>query len=278
MFRLVTFREEHDSEREIAAYLSGIVSGTILDAMNYLLQREGDYRHLFELFNIEDFFEGTGTYFHASDTEVGYEIFRRKIDRMKQKMTDPEKYYTFDVLEERIFNFFIEMMLFYYESEDSGFCYVNLKKEERVVDELTGRFGLDSEEAEAIAVTACRFHEMSLEDEDDNLVFWDDDYLWFFEEGFVPGIRRLLSAEGEMAGYGYQYVKDIFEDIGLKAPLMLIGTEEAHKLANEETMRRYQEAVNRVWENGSMSEEGKTSWNQEQDEKYETDSEDLPFS
>ena len=85
MFRLVQFREDAPSDKPIVEYLSPIVSRTILDAFGYLLQTEGDYQFYYESFVDDNFFAGIGEYFHTTDVKAGYEIFRRKIERMKEK-------------------------------------------------------------------------------------------------------------------------------------------------------------------------------------------------
>ena len=92
-----------------------------------------------------------------------------------------------------IFCFCIAEMEARYERGAKDFAFINLKQEEEVADTLADRFEMEIETAEELALTACRFHEMNLtEDDDDNLVFWDDDYLWFFNDGFVAGIKMLL--------------------------------------------------------------------------------------
>ena len=87
-------------------------------------------------------------------------------------------------------------------------------------------------------------------DEDDNLIFWDDDYIYFFQGGsggsgggmgaagggtygvtFAALIKRLISYSGYARGYGWDYAREIFTDIGIEPPLLLLGTEEANKLA-----------------------------------------------
>ena len=67
----------------------------------------------------------------------------------------------------------------------------------------------------------------------ENLYFWDDDYDILFENGFIPGIRRLISGAGGMLGYGYENATEIFTDIGLKAPKMLVGTQAAYEIREE---------------------------------------------
>ena len=101
----------------------------------------------------------------------------------------------------------------------------------------------------------------------ENLVFWDDDYLWFFENGFIEGVKHMLAAEGEMFGYGYKYVVELFEDINLKAPMLLIGTESAHQIVNKMAMERYNELMNKMFDGANAAE---NSWNPDDD--------NLPFS
>ncbi|MCD8073924.1 MAG: hypothetical protein LUF27_02605 [Lachnospiraceae bacterium] len=50
----------------------------------------------------------------------------------------------------------------------------------------------------------------------------------------------------EQAGYGYDYTCDIFRDIGLKSPLLLLGTKEANRIANEVSAKRAMEMMNKL--------------------------------
>lgn len=283
MFRLVYFREDDPNEAEIVRYLSPIVTKTILDAFAYLFKSEDDYRSAYQILSRNNFFRDFGQYYLTSDDTAGYELYRRKLERMQEKLRDPDEYYTFDVLEERIFCFCIAEMEARYERGAKDFAFINLKQEEEVTVTLVNRFELEAETAEKLALTACRFHEMNLtEDDDDNLVFWDDDYLWFFRDGFVAGIKILLDAAGEQAGYGYNYVEKIFTDVDLKPPMMLIGTADAHRIANDQTMERFREAVNQMF---SVSPEEEARWEKERQEladqlgiSVEELDEELPFS
>lgn len=271
MFRLVQFREDAPSDKPIVEYLSSIVSRTILDAFGYLLQTEGDYQFYYESFVDDNFFAGIGEYFHTTYVKAGYEIFRRKIERMKEKLRDPKEYYTFDLLEERIFYYFICEMKFQYEMEEmaqSDYCFIDSKKEKTVAVDMISKFDIEPEFAALLVKESCRFHEMALDDGyDENLVFWDDDYLWFFENGFIEGVKHMLAAEGEMFGYGYKYVVELFEDINLKAPMLLIGTESAHQMVNKMAMERYNELMNKMFDGANAAE---NSWNPDDD--------NLPFS
>ena len=62
---------------------------------------------------------------------------------------------------------------------------------------------------------------------------WDNDYVFYWKDGFISGIEYLKGVAGQNAEYGYKYTCDIFSDIGIKPPLMLLGTEEANRIAVE---------------------------------------------
>jgi len=167
-------------------------------------------------------------------------------------MEDEEKVYTFDVFEELLFA--ISIMSAKDEVDfrrEVGYKkknpYINRKQATAVVNELMARFGYSDREAKQAANEVMRFDKMLLsDDEDDNLFFWDDDYAFFFEKGFIEGINRLKSYAGEQAGYGYDYTCDIFRDIGLKPPLLLLGTKEANRIANEVSAKRAMEIMNKL--------------------------------
>ncbi len=46
-----------------------------------------------------------------------------------------------------------------------------------------------------------------------------------------------------MGGYGYDNVCEIFEDIGYRPPLMLLGSKEAAKIRNEVAKEKYHKAA-----------------------------------
>lgn len=213
------------------------------------------------------FFKGAGQYFFSkgkplSDDVVGKEILYRKIRRMKEKMQDPDNYYTFDVLEEYIFVTLIETAgaeffsvldhLGGHEGEreirdfivDDSVRWLTMTTEEKkTAGELQRQFDYSREDAEQTALQIHRIHEMLPDDdEDDNMFFWDMDMEFLFKDGFVSGIKRCAGAEGTFLGYGYEYTEEIFTDIGMKPPIQLLGTKEASQAsydAMNEAIRRW---------------------------------------
>ena len=254
MFRLANMPEsDNESIRDQVKYISAIVSKTIYDALCQWVSTEDDIEEIYDCyFKGEDptadetvegeaptvsFFRGIGQYFLSkgrplSDEAAGKEILYRKISRMKEKMKDPEKYYTFDVFEEYIFVTLIEeaQSEFMAAMDRLGDHYGNqlsdkqggsfvvddtvrwiplTAEEKKTADTLVTRFGYDSESAEKTALQIHRIHEMMPdEDEDDNMFFWDMDMEFLFEEGFVSGIRLCGGAEGAFLGYGYEYTEN----------------------------------------------------------------------
>ena len=54
-------------------------------------------------------------------------------------------------------------------------------------------------------------------------------------------MRRKAGPEGMILGYGYEYTEEIFTDMGMKAPIRLLGSKEANRLRFEaatEAMRK----------------------------------------
>ena len=87
----------------------------------------------------------------------------------------------------------------------------------------------------------------------DSMFFWDDDYSIFFETNFVEGIDELIGGLGNLMGYGYENVTGIFTDIGMRAPLMLVGSEaafDARASVYMEEHRKYLEEIDRAGRSG----------------------------
>lgn len=227
-------------------FIALVASENILEGIKRLFLSEDDYRKLYQTFYADiDFFEGLGKYFNASDNDAGYELFRRKLERMEEKLKDDDKAYTFDLLEENILYNCIE------ETKDgikSGkyVSDVDTKKEKKLAAVLTAKYKMKPRLSNWLARKVCRFSEMNLkDDEDDNLFFWDDDYIFYFRNGFVSGIREIKSYIGEMQGYGYDSACTIFSDVGMNVPMRLLGTQYANQIANEKQAKNYIERMNR---------------------------------
>lgn len=247
---------------------------------DYFSRDEAEIRDVFEDDEQDDFsdsdfnfFAGIGQYYTGkngkplSDEAAGKEILFRKIRRMKDKMQDQANYYTFDLFEEYLFQLLIEAM------QVEHFCQMDLRgtdaasfssggtddgdvfriddtirwlaitpREKKVAETLHSRFGFSPDDAEMISMQIHRIYEMGLdEDEEDNMFFWDLDSEFLFEKGFVDGIKRCAGPEGMFLGYGYEYTEEIFTDMGMKAPIRLLGSKEANRLrfeAIKEEMRK----------------------------------------
>lgn len=196
-----------------------------------------------------DFFKGLASYLfmEEDDDRAGEKMVWEKVRRMLEKVEDPEESYTFDVFEELLFYMAImccrDHLRFYKRNSQ----VYDMERERGTVSELMEKYHYPKTKAARIGRAVCRFHEMSLkEDEDDNMFFWDDDYAFIFQNGFIEGIRFLKSAVGENQGYGYEYACGIFTDIGLKAPLRLLGTKEANRIANELTMQKIRSSMDQT--------------------------------
>ena len=273
MFRMTAYRDAIPGKDDLANYVSSHASATIAAAtqfifgMNYITGDiddqevfESTYGMLFSggSFSTEEkpegveepFFHGIGEFFSQDDDEVGKEIIARKLHRMSLKMLDPDAFYTFDLLEELIFYLMIEIMKGLYEQaptrKDKEKCY-NKAAQDEAETELHERFGLSQREAKKTARQMYRLFEMGLKDgEDENLFFWDDDYSYFWTQGFVDGIRLIKGAPGEHLGYGYQSACEIFSDIGIKPPIRLMGSEEGNRLFNEQALKKFREEMDRI--------------------------------
>ena len=100
---------------------------------------------------------------------------------------------------------------------------------------------MDPEFIGDIAESVNRFEKMGIDDS--SLFFWDDDFAIVFEDGFVNGISGLVNGKSEYLGYGYEDVCSIFTDAGIKAPLLLVGTEAAFDVVGEVTQERVRELM-----------------------------------
>lgn len=118
------------------------------------------------------------------------------------------------------------------------------EKVESAKAELRKAYGLNAKTANDYARKMYYASAMLLkDDEDDNLIFWDDDYDFFWRDGFIKGIDYLKGLEGQFSGYGYQYACSLFSDVGIKPPLMLLGTEEANKIRSEVHTERFRKQM-----------------------------------
>ena len=306
MFRLASMPCEDTGKDDAAHYISSIASKTIYDALCRWCQTDKDVESIYESYfdhNEEDFYDvfdeedditpadchffyGIGQYFldrqgrPLTDEAAGKEILYRKIKRMKEKMLDPDKYYTFDVFEEFIFvvlidvteaEYYCRMDELSFENRrssvfhglsftdeaagkdrfdiDETIRWIPITQEEKeTADILHNRYGFDVDEAEQISMQLHRVHEMRLDDnEDDNLFFWDMDMEFLFQDGFVDGIIKCAGPAGTMLGYGYEYTQEIFTDMGMKPPARLLGSKAASEAKYEAAVKAMNEKAKELW-------------------------------
>lgn len=284
MFRLANHTE--DKIDELYTYLSTTASKVIYNALDIWA---GSLPAILDIYltefagppiseNDTDFFEGISQYLSVStvrseinamvdsmktgrrlikeDGRIGMELLARKIDRMKDKMADPNNYYTFDLFEEFLFAKMLEAYVpEMFEGEEDPYRITSdgeiavaaerLIRDFHVGEELEaelGEEGVGKDYANWLAHTIQRIDQMDLESSEeagyDSLFFWDDDYEIVFSGTFVEGIRSLVSGTGAILGYSYENVKEIFTDIGLKAPLLLVGSKVAYDITSEVTQER----------------------------------------
>ena len=284
MFRLADF----DEDTPLYKYLSTIASRSILEALDDIYGNMQEIEGFYETtlsteVRDTDFFKGLSSFItdradvkrgalgspYTADTRAGLQLIYLKTSRMKEKMKDPSRYYTFDLFEEYLFNEMIEIYYSIYAEMD-----VREKEEElaenikKTVRELVESYGVEEEMAEEIAESAWRVEKMGLDDSD--LYFWDDDFAIVFIDGFVKGIRSLVGGSATMMGYGYEDVCSIFTDAGIKAPLLLVGTEAAFDTVGKVTLEKMAEVMKSML--GPEPSEEFKRWLEEHGD------DDLPFS
>lgn len=255
MFRLA---EYETTDPELYTYLSAIASETIYQALDDLFRTAVDAGDFYENTLAgppngplhTDFFKDLANYIPerssvetsqfdgpiSEDGRAGIELIDRKTRRMMEKMRDNEKYYTFDLFEELLFNIVIETSEMLEEMMEDQERQKLTKKIQRTADELRSRFELEEDEIPYLAEVVHRIDKMGLDDGE--LFFWDDDFNIVFKDGFVAGIRYLISGGGGFLGYGYSDVCSIFTDAGIKAPLLLVGSETAYEIRGDVVKER----------------------------------------
>lgn len=279
MFRLANYSDnEIDS---LYIYLSSTASRVIWNALNQWAGHSEDILDLYMLLFAgppvgemdEDFFDGISQYVSpdivrpeikcaadkvkmgrievSADGLTGMELIARKVARMKDKMADPVKYYTFDLFEEYLFAAMLELYRpDAYEGETDPYristdeeiaaSAEKLFSEFHVGEELEAEIdepGIGRKYADFLAHTIHCPDKMSLWSSEEagfeSLFFWDEDYELVFRNGFVEGIRGLVTGDARILGYGYKDVIGIFSDAGIKAPLLLVGSETAFDTVGE---------------------------------------------
>lgn len=233
MIRLVCSEGKIAEDNEITKYMASVASRAISEAIEELCGNAEDTEKFLDASYGEEFFTGVGHYFKSDDQTVGYTIFKDKIARMLEKLSDTSEVYTFDLIEERIFYDIICELKGQMEiNAEIGVENHNERNEEAVTKVLMKKFDYSEEDAKSLTRTLTCVAMMDEEEGDDtNLFFWDSDYLSFFENGFEEGIRAISKAE--TFGYGYDYVIQMFADIDLKVPMLWIGSREANRIEQE---------------------------------------------
>lgn len=222
-----------------------------------------------------------------SDGMVGMGFLERKITRMKDKLADPVHFYTFDLFEEYLFSMMVEAYIpeIFAGEEDPYIITADEEVEEsarklytefKVGEELEAELeepGIGKEYAAFLARSIHRVDSMGLWTAEEvgfeSLFFWDDDYEIVFGNGFVEGIRSLVSGQAKILGYGYKDVEGIFTDIGVSVPLLLVGTEAAFDAVGETVQGKMEEA---------MKDYGIPDIDEELMKQIEADEDKLPFS
>ena len=154
---------------------------------------------------------------------------------MVEKMLDQKEFYTFDVFEEKILFTICDLDAQVSKTKEGKKQRQPLKARVEVAKkELQEKYGLTARDANDLSMKMYYASSMLLKDDEaNNIIFWDDDYDFYWQDGFINGINYLKGVDGQTAGYGYSHACEIFSDIGIKPPLMLLGTEEANRIAVE---------------------------------------------
>ncbi|MBR5948188.1 MAG: hypothetical protein IKZ82_06015 [Clostridia bacterium] len=254
MFRLANQDEpEGYFKEEKYAYISSAISKTIVDGIDNYTQNAGRFveflfRYFDETISEYPFFSGAGAIWGTNDATwisadqaFGYMFVLLKMKRMKEKMLDKEDAYTLDVFEEKIL---YSMCI---DKKEEKRISPETKESIRIAENtLRTKWNLRAREAKDYAQKMYLLSKMPLRDEEDaNLIFWDEDFDIFFEKGLIYGVNMLEGYTGETRGYGYEYAREIFTDIGLDFPTEVFRTEEENKKENERQMEaviKWQEA------------------------------------
>lgn len=243
MFRLVSYTKE---EKEDSKFLEKTASETIAAGLRQIYgsgngdDLPNDFHRIMGKFEKQNFFRGLSQYIQAeNDMEAGWKLVKLKTVKMIEKMDDPDESYTFDVFEELLFHLAIVRCGDIFRRDRDSCVYFNAAKEKETAQKLIDTYHYTKKQAERAARDVGRFHTMCLKNgQDENMFFWDNDFVFVFQNSFVEGIRFLKGFEGERIGYGYDYTCEMFTEIGLKPPLTLLGTKEANRIRNEEMQKK----------------------------------------
>ena len=255
MFRLACF-DDTDQEEEggLYRYLSSAISCTITGCLDEYIGDSARYQAFYDTCFGDGFFSGFSKYVkpkrpcrdpHEADKQAGFEFTLSKMKRMREKMLDQGEFHTFDVFEERILYLMCGVKSAMSRTAEGRKMRAMLKERiDAAKGVLMEKYGQPAYKANDYSRKMYLASAMLLKDsEDDNIIFWDDDHLFFWRDGFIKGIQYLKGFAGQSAGYGYRYTCDIFADIGVRPPLLLLGTEEANRIVNEVSQERYMEHV-----------------------------------
>ncbi len=301
MFRFAELT--HDEGKETYRYMSAAASQTIIDAIEDMispLERLETFSDI--IFGGEDweeyFFSGISQYIpfscvrteiinlaeqggwygtdpDSADAMIGMEMMLRKFTRMKEKMADPDQFYTFDLFEEYLFANMIDVN-FTGEMIDDDEPFELPDELQKKIDDMAARidqeYGDYIDDPRAIAESLYLIENMGMGEDD--LFFWDDDFSIFFQNTFIEGIRMMIGGMGSVLGYGYDSVCEIFTDAGFTVPLMLTGTEAAFTIREDLTREKMKQVPEFLMEKAQSTE--KSEWKKMFPDLDED--EELPFS
>lgn len=246
MYRLAIYDEKEDT-----GYLQETASETIARGLRRVYGCDDTGHICFEEimgdFSERDFFKGLSQYVFKDDNDsgAGKKLVLKKTERMLEKVEDPGESYTFDELEELLLHTAIMYCRNHSPLKKDPLIF-QPEREKAAVSELMEKYRYTDKKAARIGRAVTRFYEMNLKkSQDKNLFFWDNDFAFFFQKGFLEGLQILKGAAGEYMGYGYDSACEIFTDIGLEAPVKLLGTREENRAANALIMNRVQSGIKR---------------------------------
>ena len=247
---------EYEENKELFEYLSWIVSKTIDKVLVWWAGDRESCQLLYSFYfthgygeeNKESFFRGISAYLPVPenitgsktfeepepDDQIGIEFVYRKAIRMREKLLDKDIYDTFDIFEELL----LSLGVAYLKNleSDEGTDQKILDMSHATKKTLISRFDIDQQTAEDLATCICCPGKLG--DPEGDIVFWDRDCEVAFEEGFVPGIRKLVGGLGHILMYMYDDIASIFTDLGIEVPILLVGTEAAYNIVGNNVVEQ----------------------------------------
>ena len=264
MFRLAGYDiRENDTEdrKEFIKYISTVASDMLITAFERTyLSGNDEFLPVYDTYFGDDFFEGLGKIYDIDDEELGMLIVKKKAEHILNMLRDEELYYTFDLLEEyMLYAVTDDSNDLVIQSFDMMKTLVDNDKYTAALDTLKEKYNFAQKEASELADKLTNILLVRLnEDEDENLYFWDRDYEYVFDNGFVEGMKYIKSYAGLSMGYGYDYACEMFNNIDMIPPIEILGTKAASEVENEASEKAVREAFANMEKNffgGSKSSE-----------------------